>query len=459
MDAEQNSLRVVMFPWLAHGHVFPFLELAKKLSERNFRIHLCSTPINLDSIKNSLKKDSCDYCKISIELVELHLPSLPELPPHYHTTKNIPPHLMPTLMKAFQMSAPAFSDILTKLKPDLLIYDGFQPWAAKIAAAQGIPPVLFSIAGSASLSFFHHQHTHKNWDSFPFEAIRLREHEKRAMIDAGKSIKVENGDGDFAFGTFKLSCDIVLIKSYRGFERKYMDYLSTLCERKLVPTGPLVSHADDDQETAGLEIMKWLSERKPCSTLYISFGSENYFSKEQTMEIAKGLELSSDVNFIWVARSPAGEEAAAVLPDGFLERMREKGMVVQKWAPQAAILAHGSVGGFMTHCGWSSISESIYFGVPVVAVPLRVDQPVNARLVAEAGVGVEVMRDANGEFDGSGVAKAINEVFVEERERLRRRVGELMKKMKMEEGEDMDEVVKELSRICLNKSAGAPPPA
>ncbi|KAH6832959.1 hypothetical protein C2S53_000502 [Perilla frutescens var. hirtella] len=442
---EQNGgLRVVMFPWLAHGHIFPFVELGKKLSNRNFHIYLCSTQINLDSIK-----DSSDYGDSWIELVELHLPSLAELPPHYHTTKNIPPHLMPTLMKAFQMSAPAFSDIITNLKPHLLIYDGFQPWAAKIAAAQGIPPVLFATSGSTSLSFFHHQHTHKNWDSFPYEAIRLREHEKRDLIAAAKSIQVENAAaGDFAFGIFKLSCDIVLIKSYKGFERKYMDYLSTLCERKLVPTGPLVAH--DDQQTAGLEIIKWLNQKNPCSTLYISFGSENYLSKDQMVEIAKGLELTH-VNFIWVARSPAGDEAAA-FPDGFLERTKEKGMVVRKWAPQAAILAHGSVGGFMTHCGWSSISECIYYGVPVVAVPFKADQPVNARLAVEAGVGVEVMRDGNGEFDGNGVAKAINEVFVEEREVFRGRVGELRKKMKMEEEEAIDEVVKELWRICMKKS-------
>lgn len=78
-----------MFPWLAHGHVSPFLELAKNLCNQNFHIYFCSTPINLDSIKQTLNQDSNNP---PIELIELHLPSLPSLPPHYHTTKNIPPH-------------------------------------------------------------------------------------------------------------------------------------------------------------------------------------------------------------------------------------------------------------------------------------------------------------------------------------------------------------------------------
>lgn len=122
MNAKQRGVRVLMFPWLAHGHVFPFLELAKGLTKKQFHIYFCSTAINLESIKQSLKKEE----ESSIELVQLHLPSLPDLPPHYHTTKNVPPHLMPTLIKAFQMSSSSFSDILAALKPDLLIYDAMQ---------------------------------------------------------------------------------------------------------------------------------------------------------------------------------------------------------------------------------------------------------------------------------------------------------------------------------------------
>ncbi|KAL8486234.1 hypothetical protein ACS0TY_023080 [Phlomoides rotata] len=219
MDAKQTSLRVLMFPWLAHGHVFPYLELAKILSHENFHIFFCSTPINLDSITKTLHKDSSD--DFSIQLVELHLPSLPELPPHYHTTKNVPPHLMDTLMKAFQMSSSNFSEIITNLKPELLIYDAFQPWSAKIASSQGIPSVYFSIIGSISVSFFHHIYTHKTADTFPSPAIRLREHEGRDLIAADETFKVEDKDEDFAFGIFKLSCDIVLIKSCRGIEGKY----------------------------------------------------------------------------------------------------------------------------------------------------------------------------------------------------------------------------------------------
>ncbi|PIM97746.1 hypothetical protein CDL12_29779 [Handroanthus impetiginosus] len=353
---------------------------------------------------------------------------------------------MPTLMKAFQESSSNFSNIITNLKPDLLIYDSFQPWSAKMASSLGIPCVLFAICGSTTLSFFHHLYTHKTYDSFPYKGIYLHEYEKRDLLVQGESIKFEDIGEGFASGVLELSCEIALTKSYRGIEGKYIDYLSTLCNRRIVPVGPLVVR---NQENSDLETIHWLGQKDDFSTLYISFGSENYLSKKQIQEIAKGLELSN-ANFIWVDRSSSGNEN--VIEEAFPKGLKDRGKVVKGWANQVEILAHKSVGGFMSHCGWSSITESVYFGVPVMAMPLKLDQPVNSRLVVESGFGVEVIRDENGEFDGEGVAKAINMLFVgESGEGIRRRVRELSEKMRMEEEEGARGVVEELTRICMKK--------
>ncbi|KAL0302775.1 UNVERIFIED_CONTAM: UDP-glucosyltransferase 29 [Sesamum angustifolium] len=351
-------------------------------------------------------------------------------------------------MHAFQLSAPNFSDIITRLNPDLLIYDMFQPWSAKIASSQGIPSVHFNTGGSTACSFLHHLHTHKS-DTFPVPAIYLHEYEKQNRNSNEAWSKVQEADEGLFFGVFKLSCDIVLIKSFRmGIEGKYIDYLSTLSQRRIVPVGPLV-HENSADETDSW-IMNWLSKQSKSSTLYISFGSENYFSREQIQEIAKGLELCK-VNFIWVARSPDGIDHINVeeaLPEGFVNRVKERGVLVQEWAPQAAILASPAVGGFMSHCGWSFVMESIYFGVPVVTLPLKSDQPVNSRLVVEAEFGVEVVRDEKGKFDGEGVGRVITEVMLgESGARLRRRVRELSEKTKVEDEERYCVVVAELSNF------------
>ncbi|KAL3654640.1 hypothetical protein CASFOL_001625 [Castilleja foliolosa] len=48
----------------------------------------------------------------------------------------------------------------------------------------------------------------------------------------------------------------------------------------------------------------------------------------------------------------------------------------------------------------SSVMESVYFGVPILGAPLKLDQTADCRAAVEAGVGVEVMRSENGGFDG-----------------------------------------------------------
>ncbi|KAG6398602.1 hypothetical protein SASPL_140069 [Salvia splendens] len=205
-------------------------------------------------------------------------------------------------MQALRNSTSSFSGLLSDLSPDLLIYDLFQPWSAKIAAARGIPAVHFFTGGAAAGSFMHHWHSHGSFDDFPFQELSLTEHEKKRLYASKKFVKVENGEQGFLFGLFELSCDVVLIKSCRAIEGKYMDYLSTLCGRKLIPTSPLIAHGGGAGDGV---IMEWLSKREKGSTLYISFGSENFLNEKEMAEIAKGLDMV-DVSFIWVTRRRRG---------------------------------------------------------------------------------------------------------------------------------------------------------
>ncbi|XP_028058821.1 beta-D-glucosyl crocetin beta-1,6-glucosyltransferase-like [Camellia sinensis] len=145
-------------------------------------------------------------------------------------------------------------------------------------------------------------------------------------------------------------------------------------------------------------------------------------------EMAHGLELSN-VNFIWVVRFPVGQKTRVeeALPKGFLERVGGRGLVIQGWAPQVKILENPNVGGFVSHCGWSSVMEGIKFGVPIISVPMHLDQPINARLLSEIGVGVEIMRDDNGKILREEVAKVIKQVVMEKSgEAVKKKERELM---------------------------------
>lgn len=61
---------------------------------------------------------------------------------------------------------------------------------------------------------------------------------------------------------------------------------------------------------------------------------------------------------------------------------------VARTQPQLDVLAHANV--FVTHAGMGSAAESLWFGVPTVAIPQAVDQFTNAERLQTAGVGVQL---------------------------------------------------------------------
>ncbi|KAI8030908.1 Beta-D-glucosyl crocetin beta-1,6-glucosyltransferase [Camellia lanceoleosa] len=257
MDSKQSKTNVLMLPWLAQGHITPFLELAKKLTHKNFHIYFCSTPINLKSIKTRIT----DKYSLSIELVEIHLPSLPELPPHHHTTNGLPLHLNSTLQEAFEMASPNFSNILKTLSPDLVIYDYLPSWARPIASSYNIPAVQLMTTGAMVVSFGQHMFHHPGVE-FPFPAIHLQEfHEKlfrQIVMDVAKTTKERqvapvNND--------QPPCDIMLFNTFRELEGKYIDHLSATGNQRVVPVGPLVQGIVDD-ENEHSEIIQWLNNKE-----------------------------------------------------------------------------------------------------------------------------------------------------------------------------------------------------
>ncbi|CAI9770341.1 unnamed protein product [Fraxinus pennsylvanica] len=445
MNVNRKTLHVVMFPWLAHGHISPYLELAKRLAKRNFIIHLCSTPANLSSIKNKIGEKFAR----SIRLVELHLPKLPELPPCYHTTNGLPPHLMPTLKRAFEMAAPNFAYILSNIRPDLLIYDFLQPWAPLAAALLNIPAVEFITSSSSMTAYMFHFFKYPGIE-FPFPTLFYRDYElvhRAKLLESATDKQVK----ERAFQGIQRSSKIVLVKGFREIEAKYSDYLSSLLGKKIVPVGALVQ--DPTQENDSSDIIEWLDEKDKNSTVFVSFGSEYFLTREDMLELAYGLELSN-VNFIWVVRFPKGKKTILedALPLGFLQRVSERGLVVEGWAPQAKILNHPSIGGFVSHCGCSSVMEGMKFGVPIIAMPMHLDQPLNARLMEDVGVGMEVVRDHCGDLQREEVAAVIRHVVVETGgESIRTNARKMSEKIRIKGDEEIDEVVQELVQLCATK--------
>ncbi|KAJ4789452.1 Glycosyltransferase [Rhynchospora pubera] len=205
--------------------------------------------------------------------------------------------------------------------------------------------------------------------------------------------------------------------------------------------GPVIIYEEQKEERH--LCLSWLDTQPKKSVVFLCFGSKGSFPIEQLKEIANGLgnkgpyslfpcclgctriristqtEIpysyslfpsypntpleNSGQRFLWVLRSPPTVNPAKVfqqtaepdldilLPEGFLDRTKDRGMIVQVWVPQVEVLKHEAVGGFVSHCGWNSTLEALNFGVPMICWPLYAEQKMNkVFLVEEMKVGVEL---------------------------------------------------------------------
>ncbi|EOA32184.1 hypothetical protein CARUB_v10015440mg [Capsella rubella] len=158
---------------------------------------------------------------------------------------------------------------------------------------------------------------------------------------------------------------------------------------------------DGSKDEKQSDILRWLDQQPPSSVVFLCFGSMGGLSEEQVREIAIALERSGH-RFLWslrraspnIFKEPPREfmNLEDVLPEGFLDRTKDIGRVIG-WAPQVAVLANPAIGGFVTHCGWNSTLESLWFGVPTAAWPLYAEQKFNAFvMVEELGLAVEIRK-------------------------------------------------------------------
>ncbi|CAL5080102.1 unnamed protein product [Urochloa decumbens] len=157
-----------------------------------------------------------------------------------------------------------------------------------------------------------------------------------------------------------------------------------------------------------------------------------FLTAEQVSEAAAGLERSGQ-RFLWALRAPPAAAGELRLPEGFLERTKDRGLVWTSWAPQREVLAHRAVGGFVTHCGWNLVLQALWSGVPMAPWPLYAEQHLNAfEIVASMGVAVrmDVDRKRNNFVEAGEVARVVRCLVrgddeEEDGRRARKRVAEM----------------------------------
>lgn len=136
--------------------------------------------------------------------------------------------------------------------------------------------------------------------------------------------------------------------------------------------------------------MEWLDSQSEASVIYVSFGSLTVLTAHQLAEFAWGL-AGTDHPFLWIIRPDMVDGGVrTALPEEFIAATKGRSFFAS-WCHQGQVLAHRSVGGFLTHGGWNSMLESVLSGVPLICWPTFADQYTNCRYAcAHWGFGLEV---------------------------------------------------------------------
>lgn len=202
----------------------------------------------------------------------------------------------------------------------------------------------------------------------------------------------------------------IILNTFQELESEVLDAIK-IKYPNLYPIGPLPllyknisSNSNNHLESIDFSLwkedvncMKWLDKKDKGSVVYVNFGSLVIMNTKQLREFAWGL-ANTKYFFLWVIRPNLVECGDEVLSnDEFVKEIENRGLILE-WAPQEKVLGHSSIGGFLTHCGWNSMLESICEGVPMVCWPFFAEQQTNCFYACSKwGVGIEIESDVSRE--------------------------------------------------------------
>ncbi|KAK4541128.1 hypothetical protein RGQ29_031797 [Quercus rubra] len=431
--AEPNKkLHIAMFPWLAFGHIIPFLELSKLIAQKGHRISFISTPRNIER----LPKIPPQVAPL-ITLVKLPLPHVENLPENAEATMDVPYHIIPYLKKAHDGLEQPLSHFLETSTPDWIIHDFAPHWLPPIASKLGISRAFFSIFNASTLCFLgptkssvieaHEPRSEPNhfvvppkWVPFHTK-VAFRYFEAKQIFDLFEENDSGNSDW-FRYMKVLSGIDALAVKTCVEVEGEWVKLLGELHDTPVIPVGllpPSKQESSDNKDSNWDTIVEWLNKQEKASVVYIALGSEIEPSQNNFNELAFGLK-ESGLPFFWALRKRKGVDSVQ-LPEGFEERTKDRGVVWTGWAPQFRILGHESVGGFLTHCGWSSVTEAFQFGRALILLPFLGDQGLIARFLEEKQAGIEVPRnEQDGSFTRDSITETLKLVMQDEKGKIYR---------------------------------------
>ncbi|XP_024972058.1 UDP-glycosyltransferase 90A1-like [Cynara cardunculus var. scolymus] len=425
----------VLFPFMSQGHTIPLLHLSGILFHRCISVTIITTPANYASVRSTVSNDS-------ISVIDIPFPEdIVAAPPGVQVTGKLQSmSSFINFVEATEKLQPRFEEVVRSLPPvSCIISDGFFSWTQDSADKLGIPRLVFYGNNIFSMTMDHimtqfkpHATVNSDDEPFPvpdFPRFKLTVNDFQPPFS---EVDPKGPEHDFHVKQQEANAKShgMVVNSFYELEPEFIDYWNRNVGPKAWCIGPfcIAKPTAPKQMVEKPTWVEWLDEKllenKPV--IYVSFGTQAEVSPEQLLELAVGLE-KSNVNFMWVLK---WKQFELIGGEGFEERMKGRGKMVNEWVDQVEVLNHESVCGFLSHCGWNSVLESICAGVAVLAMPLMAEQHLNARMVVEEiGMGLRLWakeKVARGLVGAEEVEKMVVELMEgKEGRRVKERVMEV----------------------------------
>ncbi|KAL3523050.1 hypothetical protein ACH5RR_015884 [Cinchona calisaya] len=472
-----NKTELVFVPTPARGHIVTEIEFAKRLCERDRGLSI--TILLIKSLSPKLDSYIQELAS-SIDVSNIKFINLPHVDPPPRELKNSNLNFFAAYIEKHKslVKDAIKNHVLSKSSTQLvvLVVDLLCNSMIDVGNELGIPSyVFFTISASflglmLYIPFRHSQIGTEFSISDPDSIIPTYINPVPSRVLPSYLLDKNGGYSTFlSHGLQFKKAKGFIINTFVELEHHAVNSLESDKESpKIYTVGPVLN-LDGIQKQIESDpnvIMKWLDNQPSSSVVFLCFGSLGGFEPPQLAQIAIALEKSG-YRFLWSVRPPPSKEAkpndyskfSKVLPKGFLERTENRGFVCG-WAPQVDILGHDAVGGFVSHCGWNSILESLWNGVPIATWPIYGDQQCYAfQLVKDLEIAVELTLDYR--FENSDklvmadeIEKAIKCLMDSEnpvRKRVRE-IGEKGRKALMDGGSSNISLGRFLEDISVNKS-------
>ncbi|KAK8510376.1 hypothetical protein V6N13_100403 [Hibiscus sabdariffa] len=409
-NKKSNGVHVLTIPFPAGGHILPHMDLIHQLLRRGLTVTIVVTPKVLPYLNPLLFLHPST--SIHTLVLPFPTPSSSPIPPGVEIMQDVSlaPYFIRSLGELFD---PLVQWFQTHPSPPVAILSDMllSPWVNSLASSLSIPNLSFSVLSPSAM--------------FPWMS---------------RYLKTTNGsDDDFFTGIHRGIATSwgLIFNSCTEFDGDKMNMIKDefFQHDRLWAIGPLLPIKPNGTERGGpgsipqQQIIAWLdSFHVDKSVVYVGFGTQISLSKGQMEALALALE-ESGVPFIWAINDTLkGEQEDGqhgddrnMVPPGFEDKVRGKGLVIKGWTPQLAILEHRAVGSYLTHCGWNSALEGLLGEVLLLVWPMQIDHFDNAKLLADhLGVAVRVCEGLNTVPDATKLAQILSHsVSMDQPERAR----------------------------------------